>query len=358
MRSIEEFEWPDDNISGSLLIPLPELEPRGGEIPAGKPVVVVGHSGSRSALATQQLLNAGRKQVANLRGGLSRWGDEGYLSPGRNRRRQSGELTQTFGNSPEIVRVRDIRLHSHCRSDPLAIVPVSTTAMTHTPARQRISASDLADQLAQQRVTVIDVREPMEYAGGHIAGSPNVPLARLHQADLPQGSLVLVCQSGNRSAKGGVSNADPRLELVWAYGQRFCCEQLFRDQKSGIFQLASSGLREPERIDRLLLIVAIAVLVGSLQGYAISLAGLRRQVDPHWRRGMSFVRIGLATLQAFVADTKARLMTWMPIPQRDLGPCLPSRGVRRRRTQPWFTRIELPPRSQPQHLDPLPLAVA
>jgi hypothetical protein len=155
-----------------------------------------------------------------------------------------------------------------------------------------------------------------------------------------------------------VSNADPRLDLVWSYGQCFCCEQLFRDQKSGIFQLARSGLREPERIDRLLLIVAIAVLVRSLQGYAISLAGLRRQVDSHWWRGMSFVRIGLATLQAFVADTKARLMTWMPIPQRDLGPCIPSRGVKRRRKQPWFTRIELPPRSQPQRLDPLPLAVA
>jgi rhodanese-related sulfurtransferase len=49
---------------------------------------------------------------------------------------------------------------------------------------------------------VIDVREPMEFAGGHIAGSLNVPLSRLAQADLPQGALVLVCQSGNRSAKG------------------------------------------------------------------------------------------------------------------------------------------------------------
>jgi hypothetical protein len=38
-----------------------------------------GHiAGSRSALATQQLLKAGRGQVANLRGGLSRWGVEGY----------------------------------------------------------------------------------------------------------------------------------------------------------------------------------------------------------------------------------------------------------------------------------------
>ena len=65
-----------------------------------------------------------------------------------------------------------------------------------------ISAQDLADQLASQRISVIDVREPMEYVSGHIAGSINVPLNRLHQADLPQGPLVLVCQSGNRSAQG------------------------------------------------------------------------------------------------------------------------------------------------------------
>ena len=78
-----------------------------------------------------------------------------------------------------------------------------------------------------------------------------------------------------------ISNAEPALDLVWSYGRRFCCEQLFRDQKSGVFQLAGSGLRDPQRIDRLLLVVAIAVLAGSLQDYALSLAGLRRQVDPH-----------------------------------------------------------------------------
>ena len=66
---------------------------------------------------------------------------------------------------------------------------------------QRITVHDLAQQLAEQRVKVVDVREPMEYAGGHIAGSLNVPLSRITQADLPQGPLVLVCQSGNRSTK-------------------------------------------------------------------------------------------------------------------------------------------------------------
>ncbi|MDM7936458.1 MAG: hypothetical protein QUV06_03255 [Cyanobium sp. CZS 48M] len=75
-------------------------------------------------------------------------------------------------------------------------------------------------------------------------------------------------------------------------------------------------LRGP-RIDRLLLLVAIAVLVSSLQGFAVSLSGQRRRVDPHWQRGLSLVRIGLQRLQQQV--------------------------INGRQKQPWFTRIELPP---------------
>ena len=78
VRSREEVEGPDGHISGSLAIPLPELEQRLAKIPTDRPVVVVCHAGSRSALATQQLIKAGLSQVANLRGGLSRWASEGY----------------------------------------------------------------------------------------------------------------------------------------------------------------------------------------------------------------------------------------------------------------------------------------
>jgi len=78
VRSAEEFQGPDGRVAGSLLIPLPELESRSSELPANCPLVVVCHSGSRSALATQQLLKAGRPQVANLHGGLRRWAAEGY----------------------------------------------------------------------------------------------------------------------------------------------------------------------------------------------------------------------------------------------------------------------------------------
>jgi glyoxylase-like metal-dependent hydrolase (beta-lactamase superfamily II)/rhodanese-related sulfurtransferase len=78
VRSVEEFQGPDGHIAGSLLIPLPELEERAGEIPADTPTVVLCHSGSRSALATQQLLRAGHQQVANLHGGLLSWQAAGY----------------------------------------------------------------------------------------------------------------------------------------------------------------------------------------------------------------------------------------------------------------------------------------
>ena len=61
-----------------------------------------------------------------------------------------------------------------------------------TTSPECISAQDLADQLGSRGVTVIDVHEPMDYASGHITGSLNVPLARLHQADLPRGPLVLL----------------------------------------------------------------------------------------------------------------------------------------------------------------------
>jgi len=66
----------------------------------------------------------------------------------------------------------------------------------------RLTAQELARQLQSGAIGVIDVREPMEYAGGHIAGSLNVPLARLADTQLPDGPLVLVCQSGNRSLQG------------------------------------------------------------------------------------------------------------------------------------------------------------
>lgn len=56
--------------------------------------------------------------------------------------------------------------------------------------------------------TVVDVRSAGEYAGGHLLGAHNIPLERLDEAAdalgaaAARGPLLLVCASGNRSAKG------------------------------------------------------------------------------------------------------------------------------------------------------------
>ena len=100
--------------------------------------------------------------------------------------------------------------------------------------------------------------------------------------------------------------------------------------------------------------LAIAVLAGSLQGFAVSISGQRRQVDPHWQRGMSFLRLGLSWLQQCASNACYRLLAWRPIPLRQLEPCIPSNGTYQRRKQPWFNSVDLPP--QPRHCTPLVVA--
>ena len=52
---------------------------------------------------------------------------------------------------------------------------------------------------------VLDVREPDEWAAGHIDGATLIPLGELasRTAEVPQDQdIVVVCRSGNRSAQG------------------------------------------------------------------------------------------------------------------------------------------------------------
>jgi rhodanese-related sulfurtransferase len=68
-----------------------------------------------------------------------------------------------------------------------------------------ISGAGLRERLAANSATVIDVREPGEFAGGHVPGSINVPLSRLPShafSDLAGREIVLVCASGRRSGRG------------------------------------------------------------------------------------------------------------------------------------------------------------
>lgn len=77
VRTRVETDEEAARIKGALLIPVNELRARLEEVPDDKPVMTICRSGKRSVLAHNILREAGRKQVASIKGGLLRWCEEG-----------------------------------------------------------------------------------------------------------------------------------------------------------------------------------------------------------------------------------------------------------------------------------------
>lgn len=69
---------------------------------------------------------------------------------------------------------------------------------------QRKTPADLA--AAGPNITLIDVREPDEFASGHVPGAVNIPLGDVpaRMGEIPADEPVyLICRSGGRSARAG-----------------------------------------------------------------------------------------------------------------------------------------------------------
>ncbi len=87
------------------------------------------------------------------------------------------------------------------------------------------------------------------------------------------------------------------------YGGRMSIEQSFRDDKSGGFDMAHTRLQHPERIDHLLLAIAIATLwCHELGEFVLKQGdGSRCQVDPAHKRTLSLFQLGLRWLKRCLA---------------------------------------------------------
>jgi hypothetical protein len=108
----------------------------------------------------------------------------------------------------------------------------------------------------------------------------------LWQKGLLKANLALASVSGAKENWAIITDEPLSLEIFWQYGLRFRTEHLFLDCKSGVFQWESSGIRSVEGLGRLYMVIAIAILFGTLTGMAVEHSGLRRQVDAHLRRGL------------------------------------------------------------------------
>ena len=74
-----------------------------------------------------------------------------------------------------------------------------------------------------------------------------------------QAHLALASVPGAKDKWAILTNEEPSLETFWQYGLRFRIEHLFLDSKSGAFQWQLSRVRSVECLERLYLVIAIAI---------------------------------------------------------------------------------------------------
>ena len=132
---------------------------------------------------------------------------------------------------------------------------------------------------------------------------------------------------------------EPSLQTLWQYGLRFRVEELFLDSKSGAFKLEESRIRDSKSLERLYLVVALALLFATTQGMAVQIEGLRAQVDPHWKRGLSYLKIGLRWLKGVINKGRTLLSPITLLP-KDPQPCFASKKAKKQYYDAiWFSRI-------------------
>jgi rhodanese-related sulfurtransferase len=165
-------------------IPLRTLTQHLDKIPTDRPVVLTCASGLRASYATTALQLLGYANARDFYPSLKGWAaaDEPV----------TGDVTEAaVVGAPKEV-------------DPAVLAAVDTF-LTGLPegffAVGKVDA--LKEMLDAGNVTLVDVREPSEYAEGRIPGAVNIPLRTLGESfdKIPTGQPVVVsCMSGLRCA--------------------------------------------------------------------------------------------------------------------------------------------------------------
>ena len=153
-------------------------------------------------------------------------------------------------------------------------------------------------------------------------------------------NVVLANVRGVKEPWAVITDENPSLQTLWQYGLRFRVEELFLDSKSGVFQLEDSKIRHARALERLYLIVALALLFATCHGMTLQLKGLRTQVDPHWKRGLSYLKIGLRWLKGVLHKGRDLFFPTALLSQ-DIQPCFASKKAKKHQYDAiWFSRIQ------------------
>lgn len=81
---------------------------------------------------------------------------------------------------------------------------VDASMITENRLFRNVNAADLQTAVEGGGVTVLDVRTPQEWAGGHIDGALHIPVdevqTRLHEVPRDGRNMYVICAAGGRSA--------------------------------------------------------------------------------------------------------------------------------------------------------------
>jgi len=98
-----------------------------------------------------------------------------------------------------------------------------------------------------------------------------------------------------------ITNLRPCHQTLKQYVKRMHIEQSFRDDKSGGFDLQATKLQDVDRLDHLLLAVAVAVLWIYEIGEHVIRAHQRSEIDPAYKRQLSIFQIGWRKLRRAIS---------------------------------------------------------
>lgn len=74
----EPYEFEEVRAPGAVLLPMSSFAVRAGELPSDRPLMIVCHTGGRSAAVTGFLARSGRTDVVNVAGGMQAWERGGF----------------------------------------------------------------------------------------------------------------------------------------------------------------------------------------------------------------------------------------------------------------------------------------
>lgn len=175
VRSKQEYD--EGHISGSILIPVDELENRSDELSKDQTVIVYCKVGMRSNSAAQILKDKGFKDIYDVEGGITAWIEKGYPI--------------------EIeMDVSDDRTEEKAAENSYAgIVFINAETLV------TFMESDM-------ELVIIDVRSEDSYKEGHIPGAINIELRDFENRldEIPKNKAVVTycsgtsCQLGKQAA--------------------------------------------------------------------------------------------------------------------------------------------------------------